>query len=119
MPFEVIYAREGHVQAQRQRLCVRQPHEQRAGESGSAGGRYRVEFARFDARLAERPPRHGYDEPLMRTRGHFGHDAAVLFVIGLRGNDARAKFALHEHSGGGVVAGTFQTEQNVGHRHNL
>ncbi len=113
MPFHVVNPGQRDTARVGDGLPRREPHQQRADQSGSAGDRHPLNFRQGNATLCQRFLDHHRNRFQVFARGEFRHDTAVFGVnVHLRGDDTGKHLAAVAHDRrGGFVTGRFDAEQ--------
>ena len=112
VPFEVVHAHQGQIQAEGERFRRGHADGQRSHQSRPAGHREGVEVAQCHAGLLQGFVDHREQTFDVFARCQFGHHATKpAMEIGLRGDDAALDDpAVSDHRGRGLVTGGFDTE---------
>jgi hypothetical protein len=110
--FEVVDREQGLIEAEGESLCIGDADEERAGEAWTFGDGDGVEICKGYVSARHCLANDWDNVAKVFAGGKFGDDAAVVGVERhLRGNDVGEGFAAcADDSGGGLVAGAFDSE---------
>ncbi len=98
MPLQVIHPDQRLIQPKRQRLRVRNPHQQRPRQPRPLRHSNRIQILKPNARTAHRLTHHRHDVAQMLARGQLrNHAAVVRMQVHLRGNNVRQRLRTTAH----------------------